>query len=204
MKELSIDLTPEEKKENKRKLRQAEEHKLRLKKLAKKAVYWLATAFIVFGIVWWIINQFPKGPNYSVAFPLLGREHIAEGVVYQNYNSNPPTSGPHYANPAIPKFYNEPLPDEQIVHNLEHGHIWVTYRPTVSQEIIAILKKFAGNNIIVTPRSANDFDIALIAWGRLDKFNIKNGQIDTQRIKNFILRYQNRGPENESLTQPLR
>lgn len=93
------------------------------------------------------------------------------------------------------------LPDEQVVHNLEHGHVWISYKPDLSSEAVKVLRGFAGGTTIVTPRSANDFDVALAAWGRLDKFNLENGQIDEQRIKDFISRYQNKGPENVNIPQ---
>lgn len=168
------------------------------KKTLKKAIYWIAGLAIVFGGGWLLIRaNSPKGPDYSSAIPVLGRNHIADGT-YASYNSNPPTSGPHYPNPAPIRFYDSALPDEQVVHNLEHGNVWISYKPDLSPEIIKVLKGFAGGNTIVTPRPANDFDIALAAWGRLDKFNAEKSHIDKQRVKDFIIRYQNQGPEKVS------
>ncbi|MBI3046659.1 MAG: DUF3105 domain-containing protein [Candidatus Harrisonbacteria bacterium] len=204
MGELSVDLTKEERREQKRKLREAEDQRLRLKKLVKKTVYILVAILVVFGIVRWITNQFPKGQDYSVTFPVLGRDHIYDGSARPDYNSNPPTSGPHYATPATVRFYSQELSDEQLVHNLEHGHIWVSYKPDLASEIIKVLRGFAGRNTIVTPRSANDFDIALAAWGRLDKFNLVGNVADKQRIRDFVLRYQNSGPEKVNLPQHIR
>lgn len=168
------------------------------KRVFKIIGYLILGLAVVVGGVWLLVRaSSPKGPDYSQAIPLLGRNHIADGT-HASYNSNPPTSGDHYAVPAPAQFYDKELTDEQLVHNLEHGHVWIAYKPELSAEIIKVLKSFAGNNIIITPRDANDFDIALVAWGRLDKFNATNGHIDTQRIKDFIIRYQNQGPENIS------
>lgn len=177
--------------------REAEARMRRLKKNLKKVVYWIVGLTIVVGGVWWLISVTgPKGPDYSQAIPLLGRNHIADRTTYPSYNSNPPTSGPHYAVPATSQFYNKELPDEQLVHNLEHGHVWISYKPTVPPEIIKKLSGFAGRDVIVTMRSKNDSDISLAAWGRLDKFNLENGELPSQRISDFIWRYRNRGPEN--------
>lgn len=177
--------------------RGAEERKTRFKKTVKKIIYWLIGLAIILVAVWRFVVYFsPQGPDFSAAVEILGREHIADGSSYSDYNSNPPSSGPHYSSPAIVKFYDEELTDEKIVHNLEHGHIWISYKPNLSAEIMKVLKKLAGNNVIVSPRSKNDTDIALAAWGRLDKFNIENGILDAQRIRDFILRYQNKAPEN--------
>ena len=176
------------------------------KKLIKKILYWFLGLILILAVIFWTIDQLPKGRDFSQPVEIIGRDHIPNGVKFNNYNSNPPTSGPHYTDPAPARFYDKELPDEQVVHNLEHGHIWISYRPDIHPEIIKILKNFAGGRVIVTKRSQNDTDIALAAWGRLDKFNLEKNNFTPQdlnrikqRIKDFILRYQNKGPENENL-----
>ncbi len=185
--------------------REAEALRTRRKKVFKKISYWIAGLVVVIGGGWLLISTTgPKGPDYSHPVKILGRNHIREGTAFNGYNSNPPTSGDHYQNPAPARFYDKELPDEQLVHNLEHGHIWIAYKPGLPAEIVDGLKNFAGGNIVVTPRSKNDTDIALAAWGRLDKFDIEANEIDSQRIKDFISRYQNRGPESVSVQGHLR
>jgi len=185
--------------------REAEARKTRRKKVFKKVSYWIAGLAVVIGGGWLLISTTgPKGPDYSQPVEILGRNHIQEGIVFSGYNSNPPTSGDHYQNPAPARFYDKELPDEQLVHNLEHGHIWIAYKPGLPAEIVDGLKNFAGGNVVVTPRSKNDTDIALAAWSRLDKFDIEANEIDKQRIRDFISRYQNRGPESVSAQGHLR
>lgn len=194
-----------EKQFQKRVAREAEARRSRYNKIGKRIAYWIIGLTIIFGGGWWLIRTTgPKGPDYSQAYPILGRDHISDGTTYTSYNSNPPTSGPHYANPAPARFYDKELPDEQLVHNLEHGNIWIAYRPSLSSEIIDDLKDFSGGNVIVAPRSKNDTDIAITAWGRLDKFNFETSGIDRQRIKDFISRYQNKGPESINIQGHLR
>lgn len=161
----------------------------------KKILLLTVIAGVLLIIYWVVSNQSPKSPDYSKAFPIQGWEHIAVGNPHLAYNSNPPTSGWHYNNPADEKFYNEELPDEQLVHNLEHGDIWIAYRPGISEDIKNQLRKFGNGKTITTARSKNEFDIALVAWGRLDAFNIENNILDENRIASFIKRYTNKGPE---------
>lgn len=185
-----------ERQKQKKAAREAEVLKARRKKVFKKISYWVLGLAVVFGGGWLLVNfTSPKGPDYSQAYSILGRNHIANGST-ASYNSNPPTSGDHYQVPAPARFYDKELPDEQVVHNLEHGHVWIAYKPGLSKEVVDSIKDFNGGNIIITPRPKNDTDIALAAWGRLDKFNIEGGNVDKQRIKDFISRYQNKGPEN--------
>lgn len=187
-----------EQQKQKKASREAEALKARRLRVLKKTVYWLVGLALVAGGLWLAVRaNGPNGPDYSQALPILGREHVAEGTTV-TYNSNPPTSGPHYPVPAAVRFYDQELRDEQLVHNLEHGQVWISYKPGLSVEIINSLKGLAGGSVIVTLRSKNDTDIALAAWGRLDKFNVGAGGLDKRRIKDFIARYQNNGPENPS------
>jgi hypothetical protein len=83
------------------------------------------------------------------------------------------------------------------VHNLEHGEIWISYRPGIPESAINELKSIVQSSYktVLTPRSKNDMDIAVAAWGRLDKFNLDGALLDRQRIEDFISRYRNKGPE---------
>lgn len=186
----------EERREQKRVVQNAEMRSAHYKKIGKRITYWILGLAIVFGGGWWAVaRSLPKGEDLSAAVEVLKREHIAEGTSYTGYNSNPPTSGPHYPNPAEAGFYDRALPDEQIVHNLEHGNIWIAYKPDVSPEVIKQIRKLAGATVVASPRSQNEKDIAVAAWGRLDVFNLENGVLTTERIKDFIFRYANKGPE---------
>ena len=61
----------------------------------------------------------PKSEDMSQTFPDQGRGHISSGIVHEPYNSNPPTSGPHYSQPARPGFRGgEDIADEHLVHSL--------------------------------------------------------------------------------------
>ena len=64
------------------------------------------------------VQMFPPDPG--------GRTHFAQGETYDDYNSNPPTSGPHTAAVA-PGVYDAPVPKESAVHNMEHGQVVVWY-----------------------------------------------------------------------------
>lgn len=124
-----------------------------------------------------------------------GREHITTAE-HPAYNSNPPTSGPHFSQPAEWGIYKEELPDETLIHNLEHGGIWISYKPEIFEDVRKKLEAFYeqyGRKIIVTPRAKNDNDIALAAWNRLDKFSA--AEYADERVEKFIKAFRNKGPE---------
>lgn len=128
-------------------------------------------------------------------FRSQGREHINVGVSHPAYNSNPPASGWHYDQPARTGVYSQELPDEQIVHNLEHGHVWISYKPDLDQDsinkLIDIAKDY-GTKIIITPRSKNDNQIALAAW----EYLLTLDSVDEPLIHAFINAHRGKGPEN--------
>lgn len=55
-----------------------------------------------------------------------GRDHVPAGTAVE-YNSNPPTSGPHYANWEKPGIYDQVLEDGKLIHSLEHGYVIISY-----------------------------------------------------------------------------
>lgn len=125
----------------------------------------------------------------------LGQDHIPQGsAVPTPYNSNPPTSGPHWPEPANWGVYKTTLSDEQVVHNLEHGGIWISYKPdAISAETIVQLEDFAKRyrKVVVEPRSVNDSPIVLAAWTRVQKLD----QYDETAILKFIGEFYDQGPE---------
>lgn len=143
------------------------------------------------------------GPVRS--FDEVSREHIEAGAEHEAYNSNPPTSGPHYELPADAGFYPSPLPPEQAVHNLEHGQIVVWYRPDAPQKTIEGLQALveganqeAQENGTLAPLVAvpyedieGDFDYVLSAWTRSQSCL----GYSREAIDDFRAEFQNRGPE---------
>jgi len=130
----------------------------------------------------------------GIAVPLQGAQHVSAGEAHPPYNSTPPTSGWHYAQPADWGIYTTPIPDEQQVHNLEHGGIMVQYRPDAGPDIVQQLRQVVGryqSKVILAPYPGLDTTIALTAWGRIDKLEA----FDEGRIVAFINAYRNRGPE---------
>ena len=119
-------------------------------------------------------------------------------VLTGGYNTVPPTSGPHWDAWSYCGFYNYPLPDELLVHNLEHGNIIVSYNLTNDDEIAALREALdaiplAAEYAIV--RRYLDIPqgmVALTAWGVLDRMV----GVDAERITAFFAAYPgNTGPE---------
>lgn len=129
-----------------------------------------------------------------VEVPDQGRDHVGPGVPHPAYNSSPPASGWHYASTASWGFHNSELPDELIIHNLEHGGIWISFKDAGDAEVVDALVALAREyrtKVIVTHRPGNDSRIAVVAWGRVMKLD----RFDRGAIVDFINRFKNKGPE---------
>lgn len=162
----------------------------------KRAIKWVIVLAIIAGAIYGIAawQKYLEQHKPGTAYLDQGREHIAVGAEHAAYNSNPPTSGPHYAEPAPWGFYDEALPDEQLVHNLEHGGVWIAYKNSEDAELKAALKKIADDytvKVIVTPRPQNDARISVAAWTRL----LAMETYDETALRDFIKAFINRGPE---------
>ncbi len=113
------------------------------------------------------------------------------------YNTVPPTSGDHWRTPARCGFYPDGTPDEQIVHNLEHGNIVVSYNLTDPAQIDQLTEVVDGIGFADLWGITRFYDqipegqVALTTWGVLD---IMEG-VDRDRIRAFFDYAGNLGPE---------
>lgn len=94
-----------------------------------------------------------------------GRDHVRDGANVR-YKTSPPTSGNHYAVPVTWGAYDEPVEQERVVHNLEHGGIVIQYGD-VGEDTIKDIQAFYlddPNGLVVAPYSKLGKKIALTAW----------------------------------------
>ena len=200
MEEVQQEFLKKELRMQRREERRNTEEKVQQKKKVMYVLWWIAGialfGALIGGIVWAIIanKPAPLGEDFSRAMPDEGATHVTEGEKV-TYQSQPPTSGDHWPDPLRDGIYDIEKPDEAIVHSLEHGRIWISYRPDIPDEIKEQVRAIAKREVrvIVTPRAANATDIALAAWNRLDTFSKE--EFNESRVRDFIRRYRDKGPE---------
>ncbi len=172
---------------------------MNIKKIIFLAVIIFGGVFIIWGAVSFKKKSSePLSQDFSREVSFEGSEHISNGIRVE-YKSNPPASGTHWPTWLSDGVYNKEKPDEAVVHSLEHGRVWVSYRPSILEETKKELEKLLKGQsvVILTPRERNETDIALAAWQRLDTFNLNDdGSFDKNRILDFIERYRLKGPES--------
>jgi len=165
-------------------------------------ISFLAIALLIF----WANKQDNKNVPYKAVenteklepigqvFENQGQTHIKPSEAHPAYNSNPPTSGWHWVAPARWGIYDRPLIDEQAVHNLEHGGIWISYKniDAATLENLKTITRANSQSVILSPREANDSNnIVLASWTRLENMET----YDEAKILEFISRNKNNSPE---------
>ena len=89
-----------------------------------------------------------------------------EGEV--NYDQSPPAGGVH--NPAWQNagYYSEPIRNETAVHTMEHGGVWITYRPELPQGQVDELREIADSRecVLVSPYPDLGPPVVASAWGK--------------------------------------
>ena len=79
----------------------------------------------------------------------LAHDHVTGPVTYA---VTPPVGGPHnpvWMNAGV---YTKPVPPERAVHNLEHGAVWITYRPDLpASQVAQLVDLFKKQSMIPEP-----------------------------------------------------
>jgi hypothetical protein len=102
------------------------------------------------------------------------------------YRVNPAVGGTHnndWQN-CMGDIYDAPIAQEHAVHSLEHGAVWVTYRPDLPKDQVdALAGKVRGKEkMMMSPHDKLDSPISLQAWG----YQLKVNDAGDDRIDEFI------------------
>ena len=160
----------------------------------------LLTLILIVGGAWLLDKKGTADPERLSKTPLgekiaeLPSTHVARDKSHPEYNSNPPTSGWHWAGVAGPGIKTEAVPDELVLHSMEHGAAVVWYReglePSEIEKIKIAFNNASGKKIMLS-RKDLDVPVALTSWGYL----LKLETIDEEVIKEFIATNNDRAPE---------
>jgi hypothetical protein len=129
-----------------------------------------------------IVNYRAKNPNApDYVDPRQGAYGHVEGTV--QYPVQPPVGGRHNAawQRCQGDVYDAPIASEHALHSLEHGAVWITYRPDLPKDQVdALAAKARGNDhMLMSPFEGLDRPISLQAWGyQLKLDNANDGRID--------------------------
>jgi hypothetical protein len=111
--------------------------------------------------------------------------HVAGPIAYAE---TPPVGGPHnlvWQNCAI---YDWPIHSEHAVHSLEHGAVWITYRPDLPADQVEILKGLAADDyMLLSPYPGLPRAVVASSWNH----QLLLDRADEPALRAFIGRYKN-------------
>jgi hypothetical protein len=146
-------------------------------------------------------------PQAGEEIPIMSSSHITVDSDPGKYNSDPPTSGPHYPNEAQAGFYDTNIyqyPAGYLVHNLEHGYIIFWYNcaglsesacSELKSQIKAVMDEVNNVKLIAYPWDSVDVPVVMTSWGRLQKVET----FDAAQARAFYKTNLNRSPEPGAL-----
>lgn len=114
-------------------------------------------------------------------FPGLLATHTTDPVTYEE---TPPVGGAHdpvWLNCGV---YNEPQQNENAVHSLEHGAIWIAYDPAKidPNRVDAVIALAPDTYTIIAPYQGLGDAMAISAWGAQLRFT----EVDDPAVVTFI------------------
>jgi hypothetical protein len=113
----------------------------------------------------------------------LTRNHV-KGK--QTYKQSPPVGGDHNVQweNCEGDVYKDPIPNEHAVHSMEHGAVWITYKPDLpKKQVDELADKVKGKQyMLMSPYPGLDKRISVQAWG----LQLKVDKASDGRIDDFI------------------
>ena len=193
----AIDLTVKQQREQQKQQKLAEYERGLARRRRSRLTWWIVgstAALVVIGLVAASIIFAPKPATYDAGGTGAEIEGVetftnetkhVEGTV--DYPQNPPAGGPHNQYWLNCGVYDQPQQNENAVHSLEHGAIWVTYDAArVSGDELATLRSLLPSTYaILSPYEGLPSPIVVSGWNT----QLKVDSASDPRIAEFFEEY---------------
>jgi hypothetical protein len=105
----------------------------------------------------------PENPPEGVKTYPATTNKLVEGEI--QYDRDPPTNGKHSPIWQNCGFYSEPVDNSPAVHSMDHGVVWITYRPDLPADQIEQLRPYGDEKyVIVSPYPDLPAPVVATAW----------------------------------------
>ena len=112
-------------------------------------------------------------------------QHLAGRI---QYKENPPVGGAHNVAWQNCGIYNAPIHNEHAVHSLEHGAVWITYRPDLPADQVEVLRRVALDDLmLLSPYPGLPAPVVASAWNH----QVALEGASDPRLAAFIAEYRN-------------
>lgn len=126
----------------------------------------------------------PAAVDGVQTFPDQASEHVTGKV---DYDPSPPVGGDHSAGLLNCGVYSEEVSNEDAVHSLEHGAVWVTYdaAAVTGDQLSALRKDIPSTYALLSPFPELTSPIVASAWG----VQLNVSAPDDPRLAAFLAKY---------------
>jgi hypothetical protein len=146
----------------------------------------LAVAVIGYAVHLGAKNKATSDPNKikGIDHKVFTSGDHKSGVI--SYTESPPFGGPHapiWAD-CTGTVYPDQIANENAVHDLEHGAVWITYKPGLPADQLDVLTKLVAGvpYMLLTPYEGLKTNVSLQAWG----YQLFVDSASDKRVKTFI------------------
>ncbi|MDQ3182371.1 MAG: DUF3105 domain-containing protein, partial [Actinomycetota bacterium] len=123
----------------------------------------------------------PEDPPNGIEVYPATTNHTVKGPI--EYDRKPPTNGNHDPLWQNCGFYEEPVEDRHAVHSLDHGVVWITYRPDLPKQQIETLRPYGNENyVIASPYPGQNAPVIATSW----RVQLELGGADDPRLRRFV------------------
>ena len=129
----------------------------------------------------WLVDP-PPDLTEVRAYDGLDVDHTTGEV---DYPQSPPVGGRHAPAWLECGVYDEPVREENAVHDLEHGAVWLSYRPGLGEDDVARLTDVLPDNGILAPYPGLAAPVVVTVWGR----QLRLEGADDPRLELFLRRF---------------
>ncbi len=141
-------------------------------------------ALLVVGIVLLVRSQ-TGDLQGIVTYSNLSRDHVTGKVTYPQ---NPPVGGAHSPTWQTCGIYGQPIANENAVHSLEHGAVWITYQPNLDASSVEQLRSLVRghDHALLSPYPGLPSPVVISAWG----VQLRVSSASDPRLAQFVPKYE--------------
>ena len=110
-----------------------------------------------------------------------------------DYPQSPPVGGDHADDWLQCGTYDQPVREENMVHALEHGTVWITYDDSVSDDDIQAMAAALPAKGVLSPYAGQQAPVVATVWDN----QLALTGADDPRLEEFIARYGDGGTSPE-------
>ena len=103
------------------------------------------------------------------------------------YEQTPPAGGEHSPIWQNAGFYEAPIRDENAVHTMEHGAVWITYSPDLPEDQVEEIRQLVEGQtcLLASPHDDLSSPIVASAWGK----QLAVESADSPELQQFVRAY---------------